>query len=53
MAFELRDIQKLSELLKQPEDSDSEDDLPQSGLRKMGKSPFVPTISGRQKRPNN
>ncbi|KAJ9589010.1 hypothetical protein L9F63_017705 [Diploptera punctata] len=36
MAFDVGDIKKLSELLVPPEESDSEDDLPQSGLRKMG-----------------
>jgi hypothetical protein len=38
MEFSYQDIRRLAEMLKPTEeDSDSEDDLPQSGLSKLGK----------------
>lgn len=37
MAFSCQDIRRLAEMLKPTEeDSDSEDDLPQSGISKLG-----------------
>ena len=45
MNSQFGDIQKLADLLKLPEeDSDTDDDLPQSGMRKMGKSNFDATL---------
>lgn len=49
MEFNYQDLKKLSEILRPTEeDSDSEDDLPQSGLSAMGNviihGPITPTL---------